>query len=270
MKFALLMTAALAAGLSGGANAQAPAWQAAGKWQIEYADKQCVASRPFKSADSQILLAIRPSETNDSAEMAILAPGSLRLLDLAKIEVFVGDEKAKAADMYRMPAVAEGQVLHTFYLDEDEFTKLIQVQRLKLVSESLAFDVPLERIDDVRRLLNDCINDLLETWGLDPAVRANLASFPKPGSRPIFDGSDYPHTALRRGALGRTKVRVIVGVDGRARDCQVILTSGHKDLDETTCRITTSRARFEPAKTKDGRSVESPYLYSIRWMTSSR
>lgn len=270
MKFALSMMGAVAA-LASGAHAQAPAWQPAGKWQIEYADKQCVASRPFKNADTQILVAIRPSETNDSAEMAILAPGSLRFLDIAEIEVFVGDEKAKAADMYRMPAVADGQVLHTFYLDEDEFTKLIQVQRLKLSSEPLTFDVPLERIDDVRRLLDDCINDLLATWGLDPAVRANLASFPKPrGSKPIFDGSDYPLAAVKRGALGRTKVRVIVGVDGRARDCQVILTSGHKDLDETTCRVATSRGRFEPAKTKDGRSVESPYIYSIRWMVSSR
>lgn len=75
---------------------------------------------------------------------------------------------------------------------------------------------------------------------------------------------DYPSRALRDEREGTTGIRVTVSPQGRVTNCQVTRSSGHADLDETTCSLITRRGRFTPAE-RDGQPVEGQWTTSIRW-----
>lgn len=98
-----------------------------------------------------------------------------------------------------------------------------------------------------------------------PAVTADstLAPTTNPGS--WVTSGDYPATAMRDQREGTTAFRLVVGVDGLPSKCDVIESSGHADLDTTTCRLLMERARFKPAHDERGQPAAGTYSNRIRW-----
>ena len=93
---------------------------------------------------------------------------------------------------------------------------------------------------------------------IEPArARANLASY--------VAIDDYPVSALQAGEQGTVRFRLNVGSDGRVTGCQVTGSSGSAALDETTCRIMRSRARFTPARDRNGHPAADVVNSSITW-----
>jgi periplasmic protein TonB len=81
-----------------------------------------------------------------------------------------------------------------------------------------------------------------------------------------FPQDAYPGGALSRGAEGRVSVSVAIGTDGRVNDCQVVATSGDRDLDAATCRLAKRNGRFKPALDRDGHPIaSSTTLRNVRW-----
>ena len=87
--------------------------------------------------------------------------------------------------------------------------------------------------------------------------RANLASY--------FSSDDYPAGALRAGAEGTVRFRLIIGVDGRVQNCIVTASSGSPDLDNATCRILRSRARYTPARDYQGNPTVGSDSGTVIW-----
>ena len=77
--------------------------------------------------------------------------------------------------------------------------------------------------------------------------------------------NDYPTSSLRREEEGLTGFRVTVGTNGRVSACEITRSSGSSALDDTTCRLISSRARFDAATGSDGEKVVGSYSGSIRW-----
>ena len=77
--------------------------------------------------------------------------------------------------------------------------------------------------------------------------------------------NDYPTSAMREGKQGTTGFRVSVGPDGRVADCSVTRSSGSSELDDTTCKLITRRARFTPAIDGDGKPTTGSFSSSVRW-----
>jgi protein TonB len=77
--------------------------------------------------------------------------------------------------------------------------------------------------------------------------------------------NDYPARALREEREGVTRFSVSVGADGRVTSCNVTGSSGHSDLDETTCRLIQRRARFNPATDGEGRPTTDTWSSAVRW-----
>ena len=88
-------------------------------------------------------------------------------------------------------------------------------------------------------------------------LRGNPAQF--------FGADNYPPAAIRAGAQGRVVASLTVGTDGRVTACSVSTSSGSRDLDDATCRISRSRVRFTPAKDDNGSPISSTYPLSVRW-----
>ena len=88
-------------------------------------------------------------------------------------------------------------------------------------------------------------------------VRADLSSW--------FSRDDYPASALRGYEQGVTGVRLTVSPEGRVSDCMVTASSGSSALDQATCRILRSRARYRPARDNGGAPTAGIDVGRIRW-----
>jgi periplasmic protein TonB len=83
----------------------------------------------------------------------------------------------------------------------------------------------------------------------------------------INSARDYPVPAGGREARRGTEVivRIMVGTDGRARDCVIFRPSPDSDADHLTCQLVESRLRFRPATDAAGNPVAAPFFWRQRW-----
>lgn len=102
----------------------------------------------------------------------------------------------------------------------------------------------------------------VEPRTVEPArARANLASY--------VSDEDYPSSAARNEEQGTTRFKLVVGPDGRVKDCTVTSSSGSSALDSTTCRLMRQRAKFTPAKNNRGEPTSDTVSNAIRWVLPS-
>lgn len=139
--------------------------------------------------------------------------------------------------------------------------KLPGGKRYRLESGSLA---------DPLAALRKCVEDLVVSWGFDPAQQAALREPAIPLSAPSswIPGDDYPAGALYRGENGVVKFRLTVGADGSLENCHVLYRTSPDNFADLTCKLLAKRARFQPAIDAQGSKVRSFYINSVRWLAS--
>jgi periplasmic protein TonB len=76
---------------------------------------------------------------------------------------------------------------------------------------------------------------------------------------------DYPPGAQREGVEGTTSFRLEVDAGGRVTSCSVTGSSGSSELDSTTCKLITRRARFTPGRDAAGNPIGGQFSSRIRW-----
>jgi periplasmic protein TonB len=109
--------------------------------------------------------------------------------------------------------------------------------------------------------------DGLGSGGAGSGRGSGLASKPVHISGEINNARDYPVPAGGREARRGTEVivRVIIGTDGRARECVVFRASPDGDADRLTCQLVETRLRFRPATDAAGNPVAAPFFWRQRW-----
>jgi protein TonB len=106
--------------------------------------------------------------------------------------------------------------------------------------------------------------------GLPPAPPPG-PSFPPKRAVPRNNSSswigtdDYPRRPLVEGIEGSVGYRLVIGTNGRVSSCELTRPSGNRALDDATCRLITTRARFEPATDETGAKVLGTFTGSVRW-----
>ena len=85
-----------------------------------------------------------------------------------------------------------------------------------------------------------------------------------------IDDGDYPRTAYRERIAGSVTARLTVATDGRVTRCVVTRSSGHAELDATTCRLIERRFRYEPARNAAGTAVVSEVGWRQSWWLEPR
>jgi len=77
--------------------------------------------------------------------------------------------------------------------------------------------------------------------------------------------NDYPRGPLMNEIEGAVGYRLVIGTNGRVASCELTRPSGNRALDDATCRLITSRARFDSATDESGSKVMGTYTGSVRW-----
>lgn len=83
----------------------------------------------------------------------------------------------------------------------------------------------------------------------------------------IDNARDFPVPPGGRSARQGNEVivRVMVGTDGRARDCSVFRPSPDAEADRITCQLVEGRLGFRPAMDREGNPVAAPFYWRQRW-----
>lgn len=89
-------------------------------------------------------------------------------------------------------------------------------------------------------------------------ARASLAAY--------FTDDDYPAAAIRNEEQGTTAFVLAVSPEGRIRECRIAQGSGSSTLDAATCRILQARARYQPARDSNGKTVPDEVRGRIKWV----
>lgn len=80
-----------------------------------------------------------------------------------------------------------------------------------------------------------------------------------------FTTKDYPRDATMARQQGTTSFELDVDRNGLPSECRILSTSGSKSLDDQTCAIMMSRARFAPARDARGRPIPAVFRHTMSW-----
>jgi TonB family protein len=99
-----------------------------------------------------------------------------------------------------------------------------------------------------------------------PELPQGSAAAPTQSLASLLSYADYPDAAVREGAEGRTGFTLNVDARGRVTNCTIEQSSGSTLLDEVTCRLMMTRARFLPARDVAGSAIADTYSSTINWV----
>jgi protein TonB len=93
---------------------------------------------------------------------------------------------------------------------------------------------------------------------------STVATFSQPSGPPakvqsLYTYQDYPEEAVRNHWQGQVVADLMISPEGAVTGCRIVQSSGHQVLDDATCDLMVKRARFTPARNKDGKPIESHY-----------
>jgi TonB family protein len=118
--------------------------------------------------------------------------------------------------------------------------------------------------------LRACQDDLVKSWGYDPAVQASLSRRVQAtnGAGSWLRSSDYPPGAVAMGQNGMVQFRLDVDADGKITGCHVLARTSPDVFADTTCRSVARRAKLKPALDAAGNPVRSFYIQYVRWQVA--
>ena len=132
------------------------------------------------------------------------------------------------------------------------------------LTEGRRYNLELPDAKSGVRALAACQADLLKSWGIDAAEQARVAAPPIGNPASLLHKEDYPVAALQRRQEGKTETVLTIDEVGAVEKCSVVVSSGSSSLDDATCSIL-NKAKFHPARDKDGRPVPAHVLKKVNW-----
>lgn len=266
MRFAHLVTAATLAAV---APAQAREWPDAGGWSVFEGNEFCGISSEYEGKGETQLMLLLGLNGNvvlslKNSDWSPIQGQKYELDYYLNDKSYGGGEAVGAADGFKKGFLA------TF---DDDFAqdfaggRSLSVYRGKTLVDQLSLRGTAAGMAMVRKYLAAVQADR-EAAAREKARFAHIADNPfaveqtedekakfgehKPQPRVSptlwFSDADYPSRAQREERSGTVRYALEVGADGLVTGCQIIKSSGHGDLDETTCRLLPMRARFESGK----------------------
>jgi hypothetical protein len=226
-------------------------------WHVEWTDKTCVMRRGFGDEKHFVVLQIERFAPTDSFQLVVTgdclkylrqgwrflvsygdrAPGKVRYYQIGKTDKGVASVFLSSSSL--APEDEHGEPSLPVTPEMEAATKTVNLEwsdkRLVLKTGPL---------DKAFSALRACTDDLVKTWGLDPAVQQSLSRQVTPKNDPAFWArpEDYPLDALRRGEQAIVSFRLSVDVTGKPTACDVQRSYSGKLFDTYTCDLLMKRA----------------------------
>jgi hypothetical protein len=286
--------AAMAFCLAAAANAQDPAGEDAislersSDWVLDYADHRCRLAATFGEGESQTVLLLEQYSPSNSLRWLVAGPYLGRLRNGRKLEVQFGPGfdpftvEFDGRSFGRYGAAAHGQWPPSDYDDSEEAEDEVPANRARTrldVGEGTGLRwIGLQRrgkarlkletgeLESIYGAMNSCMDDLVASWGLDPAQDRRRAK------GPVFTNRDsvfrdlvrsYPNSALARGLQADLHLRLMVDQNGVATECVITNVTVAERFDDGACGPLMRRGKFEPARDDEGNAIPSYYTLFV-------
>lgn len=260
------------------------------KWEMRYDDDSCSLLAQFAGAKDAATLAITKVSPGDWFEMRIygkmLTYGTLEM----PIEVAFGNGapirrnalSATGGGDAKLPAaIISGLRLDGWEPDRNAAANapvpMVSTEQEKAI-RSITFKPPgkgryrLETgsLGAPLAAMRTCTDNLVKSWGYDPAVQASLKRPATPTSNPAswLGSNDFPTKALMEGMNGYVKFRLDVDPEGNVSGCRILYRTNPDQFADTSCRLLSKRAKFVPALDAAGRPVKSYFMSAIKWVSA--
>ena len=238
-----------------------------GGWRLAAEVDQCALSHDFGPREAPTRLSFVPSLVKGGAEMTVSIPAAD-----AKDSEAIGSFLSVSAGAESVPTRLYARVVN-----DGADRRAVALPLLREVWEAFGnfrtislkiagTDVTLQMppADRAQALLKICADDLVKSWGFNPAA-FRAANPPRPKGRPIgrYFGSDsYPTAARKKKQTGRVGALAMITADGRMTQCRIVHPAG-PDLDAQTCRVVRDRVYWKPATDEAGRAVDGVYEFNV-------
>jgi TonB family protein len=234
------------------AEFEPPLLHPTGKWVLDYAETQCMASRTYGDPADQVTFGISPSPYVDTYKLLVVRhrAGPEKALELkGSVDFGKGPidswllhygNREKRHDLYQ------------FRITAAEMAQADTAAKVTLRSKG-GPDVALA-LEDMKSLitgLEACAADLRRHWNAD-----SEAATPARGDvRSVFSSDDYPREAYNRDQEGSAQYILLVDETGKVAGCDVVEASGVPALDAMGCQVIRERVKFKPARDSKGKAV---------------
>jgi TonB family protein len=244
---------------------------ATGEWDLDYGETECTASRPYGNPADPVTLAIRQSPNGENYE--ILVARKYRVSEPAteeqgSVDFGIGNIKAWAL-FYQ--TVGKTLDVHQLRISATEMAQARSAKSMALhISGSSDFIFELALMPQLLDGLQACTADLKQYWNMDAEKSGEIAKGPRGDVRGVFSADDYPAEAMSRGQEGKGSYLLLVDEKGKVAGCQVLAPTGVPILDAMACVVIEKRAKFVPARDKNGKPVRSTVVTPpITWQLDS-
>lgn len=238
-----------------------------GKWNVDFADAQCIAHRDYGTAKGSPKLLIKAPALGDVMQVAILRDLTWSPAEQVDSTLVIdGGRPLKTTLLMYSPADSK-QRIYLVNMPSADFALVRRGSTLSVRSPGLNETFALSQMEPLMKVVDECVADLKrvfnivgngpEATGLRSRARGNIAR--------LFSSGDYPQVALRKGQTGRVKFAMLIQENGRVADCTIIATSGVASLDSQACAMVKTKAKFQPAIGNDGKPAKDAVVGSISW-----
>lgn len=247
------------------AEAEVPK-QPTGKWVAEYADDECLLSRPYGADTDPLILTFRQLPMQNYVRIIVFkrgVQGQTQMGEKGKV-AFGGDPISGTFSAFDLA----GKLLRRIE------TNIARARILPaLTSNVVSIDVPGEvqadfsvpELASAFDVLSDCALKLGAAWGIPIDQQKRMMTPPKLLKMP-YGAFDYPSSALKDDMSGRTEVRLTVDDRGRPVDCIPLKSTPNQAFAKASCKAFYRRAHFQPALDVDGRPMKSISAHTVNFM----
>lgn len=254
-------------------------------WNVDWSDKTCVLQRGFGTEADPVLLRMEQFTPGSTFQMVLIGRSFAKVQQGDALTIRYGEGVAvQQVDRLLVGKAANGS--SSIYITwaslaglkggqgevieptPETERKVTYISFAKIRGRELVLKTgPLDKAFAAWR---QCTDQLVRSWGLDPAQQAHRQSPPKPLSEPRtwLRSGDYPVGALAKGAQALVNFRLNVDATGTPTECEIQRSYSGELFDKVSCSKIMARARFQPALDEAGKPIASYFATRIIWIMS--
>lgn len=244
--------------------------EATSPWSLSSTASSCELRRHFGENEGQILLTIIQDPKFGVLEIELITPrfSTIRVNRTGEYSFGNSAEKSKIYASIH-PDMDKGKsVWRIVGVNPNILTNGMEDSALIIeVKEMANLNLQIGDLSEPAKAFKTCRLDLFKKFGMDFDLLSKLKQLPQPKGnygRWVMI-SDYPQAAFKLELEGLTQFKLDVDSDGRVTNCTILVSSGHSQLDRTTCTKASARARFDPALDQNDKPTAAPWVSSVRW-----
>ncbi|MDO7842960.1 energy transducer TonB [Sphingomonas immobilis] len=235
-----------------------------GPWVVNGDENLCYLQRKFSDGKQEATLVFQPLLDLSTMELSIISKD--------KSSTTTGEAAVTLSSSNR---TFKGRYFSTFNANRNRRLTRITIDRVLLTTikdgDDLIVDArpvaarfPIKRPDKALPILQECVDSMKKSWGVDPESKAAVAVQPTGNPAAYFGPDAYPVAAFSEGISGRVIALLQVSANGKVEHCRIV-SSAAQALNEGTCTAA-YHIRFKPALGQDGKPIASTYLLPVNWV----